>query len=349
MTLRQQLERVAERYAPPHRVPVVGFLARHPRQETFELFDSNPAIGLLLAHSDRFRRHVREPWDEAHRMVRCPRTEILAWLGFPASKSAVRIVGKVDVSRTSVDHCVRLRDVMPIDEVSQRLRHLPAVCDGVVDVLADQQLRHLSSFSMLEELSQSPDDNAISAAFFEAKQLAALHEVKLSTFRSCSDVHRSCFALQLMEASLTPEWREEYRGIEFPDPPIDVPAFTQPPELRIEPIRSPRDLFQEATAQHICVFDRLDDVASGKAAIYRVLKPERATVMLTPNGSEVWVITEFRAVRNRPVRRLTLWSIGAYLSRRQERVLGDVGGDDTLSTLSAPCCMQEHLPAGPFA
>ncbi len=322
MTLLRQLERVSERYAPPHRVAVVGFLARHPRQETFELFDSNPALGLLLANSDRFRRHAAEPWEEAHRMVLRPRSEILSWLGFPASKSVVRIVGKVDVSRISVDHCFKLRDVMAIDEASQRLRHLPAVCDGVVDVLADEQLCRLASFALLHELSQAPDDNAISAAFFEVKQLAALHEVKLSKFRSCSDVHRSCFALQLMEASLTPEWREEYRDIEFPDPPIAVPSFTQPPELRIEPIRSPRDLFQEATAQHICVFDRLDDVVSGRAAIYRVLKPERATVMLTPMGPDGWVITEFRAVRNRPVQRSTLWSVGAYLSRRQEMRCG---------------------------
>ena len=318
MTLLRQLERVAQRYAPPHRVPVVGFLSRHPRQETFELFASNPGLGLLLAHSDRFRRHACEPWEEAHRMVQLPRTEILAWLGFPASKSAVRILGKVDVSRISVDRCVKLRDVIPIDEVLQRLRHLPAVCDGVVDVLADPELRHLSSFTLLQELSQRPDDISISAAFSEAKQLAALHEVKLRTFRSCSAVAESCAVLQLMEHSLAPEWQDEYRNIEFPEPPIDVPTFTQPRELHIEPLRSPRDLFEEARSQHICVFDRLEEVASGKAAIYRVLKPERATVMLSPGHGDAWTITEFRATRNRKAQRETVWLVGAYLSRRQE-------------------------------
>jgi hypothetical protein len=211
---------------------------------------------------------------------------------------------------------------MPIDEVSQRLRHLPAVCDGVVDVLADGELRRLASFALLEELSRHPDDLSISAVFSEAKQLADLHEVKLRTFRSCSAIAESCAVLKLMEHSLTPEWRSEYREIEFPEPPIDVPAFTQPRELHVEPIRSPRALFEEAISQHICVFDLMDDIASGQAAVYRVLKPERATVMLSPGHGDAWTITEFRAARNRKVRRETIWLVGAYLSRRQELTAG---------------------------
>ena len=90
-------------------------------------------------------------------------------------------------------------------------------------------------------------------------------------------------------------------------------------------------LDEEARSQHLCVFDRLDEVAAGKAAIYRVLRPERATVMLSPIEDGVWVISEFRAVRNRPVKRDTLWSVGAYLSRRQE-----TGCSSRLNTVTAP-------------
>lgn len=55
----------------------------------------------------------------------------------------------------------------------------------------------------------------------------------------------------------------------------------------------------------------------GVVAIYKVTKPERATLLLRLNEQKNWVIGEFLAGNNHPIRKETLWKIGAYLARRQ--------------------------------
>ena len=318
MILLQHLESVAERYAPPHRLAVTGFLAHCPTNEAFELFQSSPGLGLLLAYSPKFSYGGTDPWVEARDRMSQPRPAILEWLGFPASRSAVRIVTKIDVSRITLDRCLRLRDLLSVDAAIQRLRHLPAVCDGVVDMLSSERLRHLVAYSLLEELAELPDDDVVSEQMGTVLRLADLHGVELHTFRSCKSVIQSALALNLMESSVSPVWNRECESIDFPEPPIHVPIHTQPSDLRMEPIRSPRELFNEAVEQHICVFDYLDEVAAGDVAVYRIVKPERATVMLSPAEAGRWIIVECRGIRNRPIQRSTLWTVGAYLSRRQE-------------------------------
>ena len=318
MTLLRQIESITDRYSPAHRVAVSGFLGYYPAPEAFELFDSNPGIGLLLAYCGTFRRSLTEPWSEARQRIKDPRRSILGWLGFPASKSAVRIVAKIDVERMSVEHCLTLRDLLFNESTACTLRHLPVLCDGVVDVLAEQRFRCLVPHAVLEELCHRKDDDIITGLIGEVLQLAAYHDFRLRPFFCCDSVIVTVEHLRSLEGALKPEWHRHYEDIIFPDPPITVPLYSQPPGILIEPIRSPRELFDEAMTQHNCVFDRLEWVESGDAAIYRVLQPERATVLLRRSGDGIWVISEFRAARNRPVRRETLWAIGAYLSRRQE-------------------------------
>lgn len=323
MKLLQQLEHAIQRYAPEHRVPVAAFLASDPRPEAFELVESSPALGLLLAYSGHFRPDLADAWYEARQMVMHPRTDILGWLELPQSKSAVRIVNNLDVNRMSLERCKRLGGLLRLEATAKRLRHLPSICNGVIDILASRDLREIVSFALLEELCHRPDDAEIADQLICVKQLAPLHNVTIRTFRSCAAVLESAAALQLMECALVPNWLPDHGRMEFPEPPIAVPRFTQPSGIHIEPIRTPRDLYREAEEQHNCVYDSLNDIASGLAAVYRVLSPERATVMLVQNGNGDWIVSEFRAARNRSVRKDTIWAVGAYLSRRQVCGLDD--------------------------
>jgi hypothetical protein len=320
MKILSQIEDVMERYPPQHHLTVAGFLGYCPVPGAFELFASNPGLGLLLAHCGKFRRGLAEPWHEARKRIKDPRRSILGWLGFPASKSSVRVVAKIDVQRISVEHCLELRDLLYQEKTACTLRHLPALCDGVIDILAKPRLRHLVTHAMLEELCYRNDDDVISSLIGQILIRAEQHRIRLRLFTDCARVEKIAEQLEEMEDRLKPEWHQHYNDIEFPAPPIPVPIYSQPPGMHIEPIRSPRELFQEATAQHNCLFVHLQKVAAGDVAIYRILKPERASVMLRRSGNESWDLTEFLAARNRPVKRETIWVVCAYLSRQEERL-----------------------------
>jgi len=319
MTLLHKLEDITARYAEAHRWPVAGFIAMYPNAEVFELFSSSPALGLLLVYCGRFRKCVSDPWDEAHPMIIQPRSEILGWLGLPPTNSAVRIVAKTDVSHITLDSCLLLRKLFRHDETVQRLKHLPSISGGVIETLASESTRDLVSFSCLEELAYRDDDYEIAEDLRQAVQLAALYDITLKPFRDCDFVIATAETFKGLASRYIPEWSPACDQITFPDPPITIPIHTQPANLSIEPIRSPRDLYEEAVSQNNCVFRYLKAIEAGKAVVYRVTKPERGTVMLRRSDDNAWIITEFRAARNRPIRKETLWAVGAYLTRRLEQ------------------------------
>ena len=329
MTLLRQIERITDCYSPAHRVAVSGFLGSRPSREVFQLFDSNLGLGLLLAYCGTFRRNIREPWDEAHRRIHDSRRYILGWLGFPSSKSTVRIVSKVDVERISVERCLTLRDLLSNESTAGPLRHLPAICDGVIDLLSDHRLRSLVTYSMLEEVCYRDDDDVFSDSIVRVLRLAERHDVQVHSFSDCASIEEMEEKLWSMESEAMPEWHRHYNDIVIPDPPISVPRYLQPPHIHIEAIQSPRELFQEAVTQRNCVFRLLKGVTTGRISIYRVIKPERATLMLRKSEEGHWIISQLLAARNRAVRRNTLWTIGAYLSRRQERLM-DAGKAESI-------------------
>lgn len=63
---------------------------------------------------------------------------------------------------------------------------------------------------------------------------------------------------------------------EFPPPPI-------PGTDTIIPICSVKELHAEGKAMHHCVFGHLPNILTGKAFVYKVLAPERATLMIAPS------------------------------------------------------------------
>jgi hypothetical protein len=108
----------------------------------------------------------------------------------------------------------------------------------------------------------------------------------------------------------------------FPAPPIPVPRHTQT-GIHIEPIRTPKDLLDEGREQQNCVFGYADEILSGHVYVYRLLHPERATVSIIPGNEGGWVIEQCLLAQNRPVKRMTLLEVGAYLSKRQEIAMRD--------------------------
>lgn len=92
----------------------------------------------------------------------------------------------------------------------------------------------------------------------------------------------------------------------FPPPPI-------PGTADIQPLTSPLDLAQEGRDQHHCVSLYGDLVRDGKHFAYRVLAPERCTLMIRKMPGSRWTISEVRAACNASVKCMTLLRLHEWL------------------------------------
>jgi len=80
------------------------------------------------------------------------------------------------------------------------------------------------------------------------------------------------------------------------------------------PIRTANALQQEGRTQHHCVATYGNSVAAGRAYVYRVLSPERATVALVKSPAGTWEMAEIRLTGNDAVSEKTRRKVLEWMS-----------------------------------
>jgi len=77
----------------------------------------------------------------------------------------------------------------------------------------------------------------------------------------------------------------------------------------------PGQLVEESRHQHNCVGGYAERVVGGKVFIYRVLKPERATLSLRLGADGGWEIEQLLRACNQPVSPATALAVQRWLAR----------------------------------
>ena len=93
---------------------------------------------------------------------------------------------------------------------------------------------------------------------------------------------------------------------------LPAPPFPGIPGT-IEPLRSVGDLHEEGRSQRNCVRSYVRDAVAGELALYRVLRPERATLSIERCESG-WHLGQLLAVGNSEPREETVDEIGRWLA-----------------------------------
>ena len=96
----------------------------------------------------------------------------------------------------------------------------------------------------------------------------------------------------------------------FPAPPI---AGTND----IIPLRTALELSIEGNQQHHCVNSYADRVHSGNCYIYRILKPQRATLSIVKTAAGEWAIGELLVACNNSVDEKTEQKVSDWLNNAQ--------------------------------
>jgi hypothetical protein len=270
-----------------------------------DLLDSSPALGYCLAIGLADRRTL--DGQQVRDLAGHRQPVIMAALGLPDSKRACKVLSKVPAPSMHRELAAHLPRLLADEPALKLLGHLPSLGIGALSLAMDAQLRALSTPSLLEEVQADPRETHfpfVSRELTDALRMADALGVDLSRRRFHTrarirevrdDLARDY--VRLHDPKLT--------GFRFPRPPI-------PGTEDIVPLRAPRALIEEGRQQDNCVATYAERVAAGDTFIYRVLRPERATLSIVRMSGR-WHVGELQCAHNQPVSNGTRRAVETWL------------------------------------
>jgi len=286
--------------------PVLSMLGRAPR--SIDLIASNAALGWMLASNPMFHRpNVERPMRACRTWCSRPRPRIAAWLGFPETRSAVRLLGKIEPHALTVDGLralrARMREGAPI---VRSLAHVPRITRDLLDVVGPLQFAPIVTPALLHHIATADrfDASETVRTLFDVARMALALEAELRPVRDAAELRN--LHDELAER-LNAQRRPEVEILDFPDPPLAA-------EDGIEPIADHPSLIAEGASQHHCVATYAKHVAARRLYVYRITGHERATVSIKPRADGTWRISELKASRNRSVSARTRARVERWLS-----------------------------------
>jgi hypothetical protein len=281
------------------------------REQALELAAQNAALTFCLAYAGFFRT-PHETWtpELAASLSQQRQREIAGWLGFPSTEAAARILGRVEPEAVHPQSMLRLRGALEDGGVARTLAQVARINAGVLGLVIDAELRRTAAPKLLGEVAESPGEKYRAAT---AGLLADLLVMKRSLpQRRVPESFSSLARLREVHRELSEEFcqlpRNDARAIRFPSPPL-------PSTPDIVPLRTPADLAEEGRQQSNCVASYVPRVAAGEVYVYRVLRPERATLSLVPDPDGTWEIDQLYFAGNHRVADATHTFVQAWVDR----------------------------------
>lgn len=327
LDVREQVNRYGERHW--HLLS----LAARCGNPAIDLMNSNPPLAWALASSWVFRdKPVQEPMRAARRLLGPGKSQcdILAWLGFPSSDSARKLIRKLRIASVNVNTLLSLRDAMRDPTARKFMAHLPELNSGVVRLLSDPELRPFCTANFLVDVlndtkkSGMPDDVIHHRGTEDTYAHAAMTLRDCLTMLDFRDIDRATFRpirsivdLEERHEGLILAQRHAYRF----EGSIHEPLVLPPPPLigtsTIEPLTTEDALGNEGDIMHHCIGSYGARIASGELAVYQVLAPERATVAIGRKQG-VWRIIEMRLACNKVPAKQTFSAVKKWLHESQK-------------------------------
>lgn len=285
-----------------------------------ELAENNPALAFSLAQKLKGDREMIS----SLQCCRMRQRDLLGVLELPSSPRAVNLFRKVAPASINGDNWDALVDVIRKELAAPKspLLHLSSINSGVVEILGNETVSRAATQRLLAEVSEDRAENyrgrvvhLISSTLqMQAEMHARDRVTSFSSIERLKEVHTETTARyrrrirQLLDAN-------GHSASHFCNPPLPgIPG-------RIEPITSPEGLVNEGEAQGNCVASYGSKVQAGTTFIYRVLRPERATLSIvrdSPFGD--WRIGELEGPYNTDVRPETELFVESWLERNRNLV-----------------------------
>lgn len=287
-----------------------------------ELVRSNPALAFMMASNWVYHSpSVQQPLRSVRALLRRGRNQrdMLAWLGFPPTKSIRRLLAKVPPASVSVSRLLYLRQACNEPRMLKAMAHLPRLNEGCLRIVTDPQLFQCVSPVLLEDIAVNRrEDRRPHSAWLLKDVVRMLDDLG----RSVGVVRglRRAEDLQHLHDDLAGRGPVEDQSF---GAATDEETLSFPPEPvagtdEIAPIRDPAALRREGVEQKHCAWSFVHDVAVRRHTyFYRVISPERATLSLQLRNG-LWQIGELKGFRNASIRPQTRARVEQWLRARTD-------------------------------
>jgi hypothetical protein len=279
---------------------VLSLLARCPG--ACDLHHSNPALCFALASNWVFHKPaVKQPLRSARRLLAKKQRIIQAWLGFPATESARRILAKIPPQEIDMGALLYLRQSLADPVRHKLLGHLPRLnADTLRLINSEWAFRHIHPGVLFEAAVHNEPPGSL-PVYERLRDTLRMIE-QLGDIR-CPDRFLSVERLRILHDEVTAIYNDRTQNDLFGLCEIPVGPFPSPPfegSDTIIPLTSTTDLFEEGREMHHCVGSYAHDVARGKCYIYRVTDPVRATLEIGRHANR-WAIKQAKLACNKTV------------------------------------------------
>ena len=272
-------------------------------KEFTDLLNSNPALAFGVCSAAKFTRIGRVGKSHYRDLLNQKQRKIAAYLRFPDSKQTVKILKRIDSELLDLRHLLSLREIITEHKAARKLlSHTSIINTAVMEFVTLAQ----HSPGMFTSMSTSFLHD-IAATFPVGKDICS---PTVETFEKCDEFIRYEFMLLDLDryqgvanlrsiqnllskhhelvGSQNSEMVEN--DISFPDPPV-------PGNKNIRYIASAGELGKEANRQKNCVSAYARDILMENVFVYKVFKPERATLSIRQKNSK-WAIDQLECANN---------------------------------------------------
>jgi hypothetical protein len=278
-------------------------------EATIELAGINPALAYALGNFKHFRDKFTT-LKGASIIAKRRQRDIAEALGFPGTEATVKILAKILPESVAVDSLRQLRPALRGEGSLKFFSHLPRLNAGVLALATNPALRAASTPTLLAEVA------ALQAEKYQARAASMLQD--MLTMLAVTDPAAGTPRIQSLARlhSLHQEISREYLTLcpniedttKLPRPPL-------PGTCDIKPILTMDELVREGHLQDNCVATYAEQIRRRSTFIYRVLRPERATLSIRKGDDGDWRISELKARSNTPVSEITRRTVAAWLER----------------------------------
>ncbi len=282
--------------------------------EALDLASSNPPLATALASARDWDTFALTMVDREFvgGLLRQRRRRICGALGYPSSERVVRILGKVQPEACSLNLLAGVRCALRNPVLLSILSHLPTIGAAELKTAADLGSCPRLSAALFADLATYVTyevDVGWGALLRQTETLMRLRDREWGGLRSALQVHR-CYCRLWRKLFALEDFDATNEAVGFADIPFPPPPLLGSDE--IQPIDSAVSLLEEARAMCHCVLSYASLVSDRGFYLYRVMHPERATLLIACRGA-LWQMNELAGVRNQPVSHETECIVRSWL------------------------------------
>jgi hypothetical protein len=276
----------------------------HRAPGILDIIRDAPGIAVLLA--DSFGKgdfDIRN----ASRLVYEPRKDIVKSVGGQGTKSEVKMLSSIKGSSINTDSLKKVRRLLEDESLkaTERKLKINSIDEDLLNSIIDEQSyfdyrafsKHVEYFYGYNHTATYTKDDWMfdkSRIKREINQLKRIIENQPNVDIYLENIQHCKSLLDLQEYKISLERKKDFRPLNkcFPEPPINETE-------NIRAIKSLEELALEGKEMNNCVFNYSDWIIHNRYFVYKVLKPERATLGISIEVERYFSIDQLKLKSNK--------------------------------------------------